>query len=138
MSIILLSMKFVKQFCIILLISVIGELLNFLIPLPIPAGIYGMVILFVCLKTKLIKLSAVKDAGHFFIEIMPVFFVAPGVAILETVPTLKKYWWQFLVITVVSFLFVFFVAGHTSQGLIKLFGKHKKEKAVENQAEEKK
>ena len=69
---------------------------------------------------------------------MPVFFVAPGVAILETVPTLKKYWWQFLLITVVSFLFVFFVAGHTSQGLIKLFGKHKKEKAVENQAEEKK
>ena len=130
-STILLAMKFVKQFCIIILISVIGEVLNALIPLPIPAGIYGMVILFVCLKTKLIKLSVVKDVGHFFIEIMPVFFVAPGVAILETIPTLRKYWWQFLLITAVSFLIVFFVSGHTVQGLAKLFGRGKSKKEVE-------
>ncbi len=129
---ILLAMKFVKQFCIIILISVIGEVLNSLIPLPIPAGIYGMVILFVCLKTGLIKLSAVKETGHFFIEIMPVFFVAPGVEILGTIPTLQKYWWQFLLITTVSFLLVFFVSGHATQALVKLFGRKSKK------AEEKK
>ena len=134
MSTILLTMKFVSQFCIIILISVIGEVLNKLIPLPIPAGIYGMVILFVCLKTKILKLSAVKDAGHFFIEIMPIFFVAPGVEILGTLGTLQKYWWQFLIITTVSFLIVFFISGHATQGLIRLFKNQKsKKQEVKNQ-----
>lgn len=126
--IILARMKFVKQFCIIIFISLIGELLSFLIPLPIPAGIYGMIILFLCLKTKLIKLSSIKDAGDFFIEIMPIFFVAPGVAILGTIPTLKKYWWQFLIITIVSFLIVFFVTGHATQLIIKISDQIKNKK----------
>lgn len=121
-------MKFIKQLCIILFFSLIGELLNFLIPLPIPAGIYGMVLLFVCLKIGLIKLEWVKAAGDFLIQIMTIFFVAPGVAILGTIPTLKKYWWQFLLITCVSFVIVFLISGQTTQGLIKLFSKKKGEK----------
>ena len=64
-------MKYVKQFLIILLISFIGEGLNYLIPAPVPASIYGMVILFVCLCTKVVKLDDVKDTGMFLIEIMP-------------------------------------------------------------------
>ena len=40
-------MKYVKQFLIILAISLIGELLKYVLPLPIPASIYGMVIFIV-------------------------------------------------------------------------------------------
>lgn len=36
-------MKYIKQLLIILIISCIGELLNFFIPLPIPGSIYGMI-----------------------------------------------------------------------------------------------
>ena len=46
-----LIMKYLKQFLIILSISLVGELLKYLLPLPIPASIYGMVILFVALLT---------------------------------------------------------------------------------------
>lgn len=121
-------MKYIKQFCIILFFSIVGELLNALIPLPIPSGIYGMVILFVCLKTGLIKLEWIKGAGDFMIQIMTIFFVAPGVAILGTIPILKKYWWQFLIVICLSFLIVFFVSGHVTQGLVKLLGKKRGEK----------
>ena len=38
-------MKYLKQFLIILAISLIGEILKVLLPLPIPASIYGMVII---------------------------------------------------------------------------------------------
>lgn len=44
-------MKYLKQFLIILLISFAGELLKYVLPLPIPASIYGMVILLVGLLT---------------------------------------------------------------------------------------
>ena len=76
-------MKYIKQFLIILLISFIGEGLNYLIPAPIPASIYGMVILFVCLCTKIIKLDDVKDTGLFLIEIMPLMFIPAGVGLMK-------------------------------------------------------
>ena len=37
-------MKYLKQFLIILAISMIGEILKYLLPLPVPASIYGMLI----------------------------------------------------------------------------------------------
>lgn len=68
-------MKYLKQFLIILAISFIGEILKYIVPLPIPASIYGMVIMFICLQTKILKLDDVKSVGKFLIEIMPVMFI---------------------------------------------------------------
>ena len=79
-------MKYLKQFLIILVISFIGEVLKALLPLPVPASIYGMVILFVCLVTGVIRLDAVKETGRFLIEIMPVMFIPAGVGLMS--------WWQ--------------------------------------------
>lgn len=44
-------MKYVQQFSIILLISVIGEILKTFLPLPVPASVYGLVIMLVALLT---------------------------------------------------------------------------------------
>ena len=79
-----LFMKYLKQFLIILVISLVGELMNKFIPLPVPASIYGMVILFAGLLTGLIKLDAVKEAGRFLIEIMPVMFIPAGVGLISS------------------------------------------------------
>ena len=54
-------MKYVKQFAIILLVSLAGELMSFLLPLPVPASIYGLVLMLFSLLTGLIKLDAVHD-----------------------------------------------------------------------------
>ena len=48
-------MKYVKQFSIILLITFVGELLHYLIPLPIPASVYGLVLMLIALQTGLVK-----------------------------------------------------------------------------------
>lgn len=111
-------MKFVKQFLIILLISFIGEGLNFAIPAPIPASIYGMVILFVCLCTKIIKLDDVKDTGMFLIEIMPLMFIPAGVGLMKSWGVLKPLIVPVLVITVVSLVAVMGVSGRVSQKII--------------------
>lgn len=57
-------MKYLQQFLLILCISFVGEFLKYVLPLPIPASIYGMVILFIGLLTGLIKLEQVKDVGE--------------------------------------------------------------------------
>ena len=97
-------MKYVKQFFIILLISFVGELFKYLIPLPIPASIYGMVILFIGLMTGLIRLDDVKDVGKFLIE---------------SWGTLKPVLLPVCAITVVTIVTVMVATGKLSQWMIR-------------------
>ncbi len=112
-------MKYLKQFLIILGISLIGELLKAILPLPIPASIYGMVILFISLLTGLIKLSAVRDVGKFLIEIMPVMFIPAGVALMSSWNVLSPMLVPVAIITVVVLIAVMAVSGRISQRIIK-------------------
>ena len=112
-------MKYVKQVFIILLISFVGEFFNYLIPLPIPASIYGMVILFIGLMTGLIRLDDVKDVGKFLIEIMPLMFIPAGVGLIESWGTLKPVLLPVCVITVVAIVTVMVATGKLSQWMIR-------------------
>ena len=102
-------MKYLKQFLLILCITFVGELVKYVLPLPIPASIYGMVILFVGLMTGHIKLSSVKEAGKFLIEIMPVMFIPAGVGLMVSWNVLKP-----LLIVAVAV-----ATGKTAQWMIK-------------------
>lgn len=123
-------LKYVKQFLIILLISFMGEGLNFLIPAPVPASIYAMVILFVCLCTKIIKLEAVKDAGMFLIEIMPLMFIPGGVGLVTAWGDLKDMMLPVVVITIISTIVVMAVTGKATELIMKT-GKKKEGKKDE-------
>ena len=77
-------MKYLQQFGIILAVSFVGELLNYAIPLSIPASIYGLVLMFVCLCMKWIKLEDVKETAVFLIEIMPLMFIPAAVGLITS------------------------------------------------------
>lgn len=112
-------MKYLKQFLIILAISFIGEILKYIVPLPIPASIYGMVIMFICLQTKFLKLDDVKSVGKFLIEIMPVMFIPAGVGLMLSWGTLKPVLVPVSVITVVVIITVMLASGWVSQLIIR-------------------
>jgi len=76
-------MKYIKQLCIILAVSLLGEALHALIPLPIPASIYGMLLMLVALLTKVIKLEQVEKTADFLVAIMPLMFIPPAVGLVE-------------------------------------------------------
>ena len=113
-------MKLLKQFLIILAISLGGEILKYLLPLPVPASIYGMVILFIGLLTGLIPLNSVRRAGNFMIEIMPVMFIPAGVGLMSSWGNLKPVLVPVLVITVVALLTVMIATGYVSQLVIRM------------------
>ena len=108
-------MKYIRQFGIILLVSFLGELLHYLLPLPVPASIYGIVLLFTALETRLLKVDAIRETSAFLLEIMPMLFVPAGVGLLEKWDVLRPVWLPFVVIVVVSTITVFAAAGHTTQ-----------------------
>lgn len=112
-------MKYLKQFLIILVISFSGEVLKAVLPLPVPASIYGMVILFVGLAAGIIKLDAVKEAGKFLIEIMPVMFIPAGVGLMSSWGVLKPMLVPVSVVTVAVLVAVMAVTGRVAQAVIR-------------------
>lgn len=111
-------MKYLKQFLIIILVSCIGELLNHFIPLPIPASIYGLVIMLLLLITKVLRLDAVKEAAEFLVDIMPIMFIPAAVGLIAYWEQLKPILIPVCVITVISTFLVMIATGKTTDCII--------------------
>lgn len=113
-------MKYMKQFCLIMFISFLGEVLHHYLPLPIPASIYGLVILFAGLMTGVVKLSHVEETGRFLIEIMPLMFIPAAVGLLESWGILAPIWIPIIGITLITTVIVMIVSGKITQFVIRL------------------
>lgn len=113
-------MKYVRQFTIIAFISLIGEALNRLIPLPIPASIYGVVIMFICLETKIIPLSAVRDVGMFLVGCMQIMFIPATVGLIDTWDVFVPNWIAYTAVIIVSTFAVMLISGKMTQTVISL------------------
>lgn len=112
-------MTYLFQFCIILIICFIGEIFHAFIPLPIPASIYGLVIMFILLSFKIIKLEKIEKTADFLMQIMPIMFVPPAVGIITVWADLKNILIPFALIVIVTTVIVMVVTGKTTEFIIK-------------------
>lgn len=120
-------MKFLRQFSIILFISFLGEILHMLIPLPVPASVYGLVLMLGALVTGVLKIGQVRETATFLIEIMPVMFIPAGVGLMESWSSLQPVWLPVIVITILTTILVMAVTGKVTQAMI---GKEKKDERI--------
>lgn len=104
-------MKYLYQFAIIMAFSFLGETLNRLIPLPIPAAVYGLVLLFLALQLRVVKLEHIKPAGDWMVGIMGILFVAPTVNLVGCWEAIAPHLLPVTVIVLTSTVVVFGVAG---------------------------
>lgn len=123
-------MKYIEQLMVIILFSFIGELLNYLIPLPIPASIYGMILLFIALSTKIIKLKQVEETGEYLMSIMLMFFVPAGVGIMDTFFQYQSSMVKIIVIVVISTIIVQAITGLISQVIIRITNKKSEKEEI--------
>ena len=112
-------MKLLYQFSVILAVTFVGELLYALLPLPIPASIYGLIVMLICLETKVVKLSQVKIAADFLIDIMPPMFIPAAVGLIVVWGDLKEILIPVVVITCLSTVIVMVCTGKVTQTLIR-------------------
>ena len=116
-------MKFVLQFLIIMVFAFVGELLHYFIPLPIPASIYGIVLLFLALELKVVKVSDIEQTSSFLIAIMPLRFLPPAGGVIESWDLIQGAWLPYVVVTVVSTVVVMAVSGRVTQRIIRKGGR---------------
>jgi len=126
-------MKYLYQFLIIIGFSLLGEALNLLLPLPVPASIYGIILLFAALELKIVKVKDVREVSRFLILVMPIMFVPPAVGLIPSWGFVKGFWWQYLLVTVVSTIVVMAVSGLVTQCIIRFSQKKSDKKAKVSQ-----
>lgn len=112
-------MKYYKQAFIIITITLIAELLAYLIPLPIPASIYGMGTLFTLLMTGIIKLDQVEAAGNWLIAVMPAMFIVPAAGFILSWSSLQPYLLAWIAVISVTTIVIMVTTGLTAQFLTK-------------------
>ena len=113
-------MKYLKQLTIILAVSLVSETLGYFIPLPVPASVYGLVIMFLLLWTKVIKLSQVEDVADFFLQVMPFFFVAPTVGLITSFDAIRGNVLWLVLMCFISTVVTIAVTGLVAQIIIRL------------------
>ena len=118
-------MKHVFQFALILGVSFLGEVLNRVIPLPIPASIYGLVLMFVLLATRIVPLEAVRGTGKFLIEIMPVMFIPPSVSFIANLDVVRSMLTPLLLAGIATTFIVLAASGLVTQAVIRRTRKNK-------------
>ena len=115
--------KYIKQICIILVICLIAEIMEYLIPLPIAASMYGLVLMLIALSTKIIPLKEVENVSDFLTENLSIMFIPPTVGIMASVEEIKQMFVPLVVISVVSTLLIMTVTGRVAQAIIRRKGK---------------
>lgn len=110
-------MKYLSQFCIILGFTLTGEALQRLLPLPIPASVYGLVLLFTALCTGIVKVPQVKETGAFLTSILPLLFVAPTVGIVEHWGLIRPNLLPIALLLIGSTVLTFSICGLTTKAL---------------------
>ena len=108
-------MQYIFQLLVILGASFLGEICNLLLPLPIPASVYGLVLLFTALMTGIIKLENVEKAATFLIATMSIYFIAPSVSLMTVIADYVDSLLGIVVICCVSTVLVMVVTGKVSQ-----------------------
>ncbi|MFI3176065.1 MAG: CidA/LrgA family protein [Eubacteriales bacterium] len=112
-------MKYMNQLGIVLTVCVVAEVLYMILGLPIPASVYGLVIMLLLLMLKIVKLEQVEGIGGFLLGIMPILFIAPTVGIMETVGGIGNQLVFLIIIAFVSTLVTITVTGAVAQLFIR-------------------
>lgn len=108
-----------KAFLVIFLFLGLGEGIAYLIAIPVPGNVLGMLLIFMALRFKLIKLEWVKPASDKLIQYLMLFFVPYGVGLLAYFDFIKSYWIMLSVAAGLGTLITLYVTAVVQQKLEK-------------------
>ncbi len=112
-------MVIIKQYLVILVCLLIGELISYGFNLPVPGNVLGMVILTMALVFGIIKLETVEKAADQLVKNLALFFIPLAVGVMVYRDTLMEYFVPISVSTIISTFLVLIVTGYVTQTLIK-------------------
>ena len=95
-------MKLFREAIIIFGIYLLGVLITDITGVPIPGNVIGMVILFLLLYLKVIKVEQISTISNFFLEHLAFFFIPAGVGLISSFSVIKNILLQLLIVCFVT------------------------------------
>ena len=95
-------MKLFREAIIIFGIYLLGVLIADVTRLPIPGNVIGMVILFLLLCFKVIKVEQISTISNFFLDHLAFFFIPAGVGLISSFTVIKDIWLQLLIVCFIT------------------------------------
>lgn len=111
--------RIIAQIIILYVFYYAGVFIVELTNLPLPASILGLLLLFICLQLKWIKVEYIKDGAGFLIGFMTLFFIPPMIGIINYPQLFSTAGWLLMASVVVSTLFVILFTSIISQWIEK-------------------
>ncbi|MEN8077638.1 CidA/LrgA family protein [Clostridioides difficile] len=108
-------MKFFRESILILAIYFAGEIISKLLHIPIPGNIIGMILLFLLLTTKVIKVEKVENLANFFLDHLAFFFIPASVGLMTSFDSLKGSIFRIIILCILTTIIVISVTGITVQ-----------------------
>ena len=115
-------MRYLLQAVSIAAVTFAAELIKYFVPLPVPASIYGLLLLFALLKSGLLKLEQIEDVGNLLLELMPLLLVPASVSVLTALDAIQRMLLPVLVMGFIGTTAVMLVTGLLSQWIIRRKG----------------
>lgn len=116
-------MKLLREVIIIFGIYFIGEGIKQATNVPIPGNLIGMILLFILLCTRILKVEQISTVSDFLLGHMPFFFIPAGVALMASFSLIQDIWLQILILCFVTTLITMGVSGFGVEWLMKRKGK---------------
>ena len=116
-------MRYLFQSGRILAFCFAGEVLHAVLPLPVPASVYGLLLLLLALCSGIVRPEQVRETGLFLTGIFPLLFVPAAAGVMELWAELGVMLLPAVIAIIPVTVLVFAAAGRTTQALI-----HRKEK----------
>ena len=117
------ALYFLRGFLLILLFLAAGKVISAYLPVPFPASIIGLILLFIALSTSLVKVQWVAMSGNFILKYMALLFIPIGVGLLNYFDLIISHWLVIVFSLFFTTLFIMFLVGHFYQFLSKQEGK---------------
>lgn len=112
-------MRYLFQSGRILAFCFAGEVLHAVLPLPVPASVYGLLLLLLALCFGIVRPEQVRETGLFLTGIFPLLFVPAAAGVMELWAELGVMLLPAVIAIVPVTVLVFAAAGRTTQALIR-------------------
>lgn len=109
----------IGEFAIIIGITCVSSILSKFIPIPIPGPVIGIVLLFILLNYKILKVDDIKNATNLMLTNLAFLFLPPGVGLLNSIDVLANSWHKLFFVVIVTTIITIVVTGWTVQFIIK-------------------
>ncbi|MBR2917027.1 MAG: CidA/LrgA family protein [Clostridia bacterium] len=119
-------MNIVFEFAVFFGVCLLGEIVSAVLPFPFPGSVIAMVLLFIFLIVKAVKVDKIKKMSDFLLDNMTFFFIPPTVDIINYLGVIKNVWWQFILICCVTTFLTFCATAYTVKAVMHLINRKEK------------